>query len=712
MPSLDALFTPRSVAVVGASRDPRKLGHVLLRNLLEYGYTGQVAVVHPAEPELLGVAASRRLTELAAPPELVLVSVPGDRVLGVVREAAAAGARALVVLASGFGETGEAGQAAELELRAVARSSGMRLVGPNCMGVYNSHRCLNGSYFWDLPRIPGGISFVSQSGAYGGLLFEEARRRRFGVAKFLSLGNQVDLTHAEVVAYLAEDVETTVVALFIEGVPDGPALRAAVQRTAARKPVVVLKAGRTPAGRRASRSHTGALAGDAEVFRALLTQAGAVVPRETEEFFDLCLALASYPTGIPGPEGLALLTISGGPCVIASDACEELGLGVPPLREETRARVRALIPPFGASGNPVDMTPQMEPERFGACVDAVLGDEAITGALAINVGLDEPEFAQAFVEARRRSGKPILACVAAVPQIQQVFEAQGIPIFPSPERAARAYAALVRYARARLACAPAPEPADAARTPRRSRLLASRGREPRVLDEVQAKALLAEYGVAVVAERAAPTADQAVEAAAALGFPVAVKALRPGLLHKSDRGGVWLDVPDAPGVRSACGAIRERFGPEVGFVVQAMARGRVELILGGRRDPSFGPVVLAGLGGIHAEVYRDVALRPAPLNAGQARAMLRELSAAKLLGAYRGSPPLNETALVEQIVRVGELLVANPEVRELDVNPLIAGPDGCVAVDAVVLLEDETAQGAAAAPRGHGGEKALEMAEA
>ncbi len=443
MDSLASLFWPRSVAVFGASRNPDKLGHRLLKNLLEYGFDGQVLPVNPSGERILGLPSVRSLQEAV---DLALVSVPDANVLGAVKEAAVAKVKAAVILSSGFGETGYAGARTEGTIREVARDAGMRILGPNCMGVYNGHAKLNATYFWDLPRRLGAVSFGSQSGAYGGMFFREMGRRGLGLSKFVSLGNQLDIGHADVLASFAEDPDTEVVGLFVEEVGEGRAFLAAAEAATRRKPVLALKAGRTGAGRRAARSHTGSLAGDARVFEAACRRAGVLLAQETEEFFDGIEALARLRHRLPQDNRVAILTISGGPSVVASDACEETGLVVPQLSESIQAELRTHLPAFGATGNPVDMTPQMSPGEYEAAFRIVLGSGQVSGGLLINIGLDVPAFAEAAVTAAAQFSVPLLACTADTPKIDHILSQGGIPLLPTPERAVRAYHLLVRRA--------------------------------------------------------------------------------------------------------------------------------------------------------------------------------------------------------------------------------------------------------------------------
>ncbi|MGH7391061.1 MAG: CoA-binding protein, partial [Candidatus Rokuibacteriota bacterium] len=438
MAALDALFAPRSVAVLGVSRNPAKLGHRLLQNVKEGGFPGAVHPVNPSGEPVLGYPTVPGVEALPEGVDLALVSLPAPAVPAAVEALAARRARAAVVLSSGFGEVDDDGRSTQADLLAIARAAGLRLVGPNCMGVYSAPASLNGTYFWDLPRLPGGIGVVSQSGAYGGLIIRHLGTRGLGVVRFLSIGNQADVDVAEVIEYLAGDPATTLIACFVEAVSDGAAFVAAAERAVERKPVVVLKAGRSDAGRRAAGSHTGALAGSHEAFRAACLRACIVLADETEEFFDAIEALVVAEGARPGAPRVAVLTVSGGPSVVAADCAERSGLTVPALPGETRAALRALLPSFAAVGNPVDLTPQVEPRRIGEAVRLVLDRPEIAGAVAVDVGLDVPEFAAAVVAAARATGKPAVAFAADAPGVAETLRAGGVPVLPSPERAVRA----------------------------------------------------------------------------------------------------------------------------------------------------------------------------------------------------------------------------------------------------------------------------------
>jgi acetyltransferase len=689
---LTPLFTPRRVAVLGASRHPEKLGHRLLQNLASPGFAGEIFPVNPSGETIAGRDAVRRVEDLPADLDLALVSLPAAAVPPAVRALGARGCRFCVVLASGFGETGETGRAVQTELGRISRTTGMRIVGPNCMGVVNVPGRLNASYFWDVPRQPGGISFLSQSGAYGGLYFREARDRGLGVAKFLSIGNQADLGFTECLAWLADDPDTRVVGLFVEEIRDGRAFVAAARRLARAKPVVALKGGRGDAGRRAAGSHTGSLAGTWATYRAAFTAAGVVPVEETAELFDALATLAEHATRLPRDGAVAILTISGGPSVVAADAAEASGLEVPPLTDQRRAALRAYLPAFGADANPVDMTPQMEPGGFAPCVGLVLEAPEIGGAVAIDVGLDRPEFAEALARAQAVTGKPVVACTVDTPGMDRRLREAGIPLVPGPERAVRAYRALVRRGELsrRAAGAPAAPPRRALPPGLAARVAAARGPLP----HADARALLQAYGVPFARERVVGTAEEALSAAREIGYPLVAKTARPDVLHRTEAGGVVLGVTDPAALGRAVRSLTARLGPGPVLIQEEVPRG-LELLVGGRRDASFGPTVLVGLGGVLAELLRDVSIALAPLAAAEARALLAEGRRAALLRGFRGAAAVDEDAAAGVLVAVGDLLEEHPGIAELDLNPLIASGGRLVAVDALILVNPETETGRA-----------------
>jgi acyl-CoA synthetase (NDP forming) len=678
--ALDPLFRPRSLAVLGASRNPAKLGHRLLKNVLDGGFDGTLFPVHPSGEPILGLPTVANPADLPPDIDLALVSLPAREVLSAIRALAARRVRVAVILSSGFGEVDAVGQALQVNLRAAALEAGMRLVGPNCMGVYSNPGKLNGTYFWDLPRAAGGISVVSQSGAYGGMIIRHLGSLGLGLSKFLSIGNQADLEVADLLEDLAEDPETTLIAAFIESVRDGGRFVEAAGRASGKKPVVVLKAGRTEAGKRAAGSHTGALAGTFEIYQAAFRRAGVITCRETEEFFDAIQCLAGPGRSLPKGRGVAIVTVSGGPSVIAADTAEALGLSVPALAPAVRRRLATLLPPFAALGNPVDLTPQVEATAIAEAARMVLSQNEVAGAVAVNVGLDVPEFADGLIQASRATGKPMVACAVDVPGVSEKFQAAGIPVFPTPERAVRAYHALT--------LANPERRATKLRTSAPPRLSAAlldllkTGRGP--LPYAFARRVLSAYGIPFCREGQATSAREALRVAMRLGYPVVVKTARADLLHKTEARGVRLDLSTPRELLAAWREMKKRLGGPL--LIQKQVKPGVELLIGGKRDQTFGPVVACGTGGILAEALQDVSTRLAPLGRAEAREMLKEGLKGRLLGGVRGRPPCDPEPVVRILLAVGRLLAGHPRVVEVDLNPVIAAGGEALAVDALVIV--------------------------
>jgi acetyltransferase len=688
VPGLDAFFYPQSIAILGASDNPGRHGYRLVKNLLDIGFPGQIFPVNPRGGQALGLSFLTSISQLPSGIDLALISIPSHSVPQAVEECAQQGVRAVVILASGFGETGWEGGQRERQMVETARRTGMRIVGPNCMGVCNpAHRC-NASYFWDLPLREGNVSFLSQSGAFGGLFLKEMGLRGVGIAKFVSLGNMVDVTQAEFLDYLQHDRDTKVIALFIEGLRDGPRFLEVARKVSRHKPIVALKAGRTAAGRRAALSHTGALAGEARAFAAALRQAGVILARVSEEFFDACAAFSSYWDSLPRNDAVAIVTISGGPGVIATDTCEEVGLAVPRLENGTAEKLRGLLAPYGSPWNPVDMTADTPPNHYGPCLTTVASEESIGGLLAINVGLDVSQYGEALAQAKATHGKPILSFTSDTPGVSQILVQAGIPAFPSVERCVRAYRALVdyRHIRERPEAVAASYPSLAP-----SAFLADimKGLAPgakKALTEHQAKLVLADYGIPICREELAATWEQVEEAAHRIGYPVALKVCGEEIAHKSQMGGVCLDLRDRDALRQAWEGLSQRFPAGTGFLVQEMVAGELEVIVGAKDDPTFGKIVLFGMGGVLAELLQEVSMRVCPVGPQEALDMVQESRCYPLFTDSRESPlPLEP--LLQVIERVSALVLANPQIVELDLNPAIVSHQGPKVVDALIVVE-------------------------
>ncbi len=519
-------------------------------------------------------------------------------------------------------------------------------------------------------------------------MFNEIRAREMGVSKFFSIGNQVDITHADLLEALEQDDDTRVVGLFIEAVKDGEKFLKAASRIARHRPVVAFKGGRTQAGVRAAASHTGSMAGTYHVYRTALEDVGVIVVEDSQEFFDTLMALSSQKP--PRGNRVAIMTISGGPSVVAGDVCESSGIEVPPFPRKFQKRILELTPPFAAPSNPVDMTPQMNPANYAACVDLVLERKDVDGVIAINVGLDQVEFADAFINATRRYDKPITSFTIDTPNLSNRFKEAGVPIYPTPERAVNAYRALVGFSRRSLTDKflknKRPKPP--------SKTLGSflEQTPDEILPEAVAKKALSEYGVPTTDEQVVRIWSSTLRAAQDLGYPLALKVHSPKITHKSDAGAVILNIEDENALRNAWERLTRDF-PNDDLLLQRMVPPGWEILIGAKRDPVFGPVAAVGLGGIFVEVFQDLALGTCPLEKKQVKRMLASLRAYPLLKGYRGKPGVNEDALTAVLLSVSDFMLANPDVTELDINPVIASGDRLTAVDALVRVKRREQRG-------------------
>jgi acetate---CoA ligase (ADP-forming) len=680
---LEPLVRPASIAVIGASGNPGKAGHQLLRALA--GFPGRLYPVNPAAGEILGRAVHPSIGAVPEPVDLAVLMVPAGAVPEVVEQCAAAGTRAAIVCAGGFAEAGPRG--AELQARAVraASAAGMRLLGPNTSGLVNPVDRVLASFVSTVDRIPPGrLAIVAQSGGVNLAVAMAAASEGLGVRLAVGLGNAADVGHAELLDYLAGDPQTGVIALHLEGAGDGRALVEAVERARAAKPVVALVLGEADVGDFA-RSHTGTLATSWRLTRAALRQAGAVVVDDTTELLDAARALGLARLAPAASPGVGVVTGQAGPGLLVTDRLRARGVRVPELAPETRARLGELLPPVTYQRNPVD-TGRPDP-RFGEVVAAVMDDPGIDAALVY--ALHEPgalDPADLLRPAAANPAVPLLLVTGGprdeVDRLRETVEAGGVPLFTGPERGAAAMRALVADATAshRLAGRgprPGPRPAAGAGAPLQG-----------PLDEDQAKRVLEGVGLRAPRRRVCASREQARAAAEALGPAVVVKVLDPAITHKTEAGGVHLGVRPGPRLEAALDAIDRLAAPAPAhYLVEELLPPGLDLIVGGVRDPSFGPAVLVGLGGVVAEALADTATRLAPLSEGDGHEMLDELAGRTLLDGFRGGPKVDRDALVAVLRSIGDLLVSHPEIAELDVNPLRATGGALVAADALLVVD-------------------------
>ncbi|HET7216503.1 MAG TPA: GNAT family N-acetyltransferase [Vicinamibacterales bacterium] len=688
--SMKSFFEPRVVAVVGANRQRGKIGSEILRNLVADGFTGTIVPVHPAAAEIEGLKAYARVTEIPGPVDLALVVVPAAQVLAAVDDCISKQVRAICVISAGFSECGAEGRAREAELVAKIRAAGCRLIGPNCMGLLNTDPAirLNATFSPVYPPA-GSVAMSTQSGALGLAILDYAKRLDIGISSFVSVGNKPDVSGNDLIQYWADDPRTSVILLYLESFGNPRKFSEIARRVARTKPIVAVKAGRSTAGSRAAASHTGALASSDVVVDALFRQAGVIRTERLEELFDVAALLANQP--VPRGGRVAILTNAGGPGILAADACEANGLTLPVLSESTRAELRAFLPAAASVGNPVDMLASAPPEHYRRALAAILRDDNVDSAIAIFIPplVTEPtEVASAIADTVKNvPGKPVLGVFMRAEGAPATLAP--IPCYAFPESAALALARVTSYGRWRATpIEPAPrfDNVDSNRIRAITDAVLARGGGWATAEE--AIGLLDAAGIPTAAARMTTSLDGALSAARAIGFPVALKALGPALLHKTERRAIALNLADEAAVRAAYDDFRRRLAGDMNAVlVQKMVPQGVEMIVGAVQDPVFGPLIACGTGGVLVDVLADTAFRLHPLSASDAHAMVDELRGAKLLRGYRGGPAADEAALREVLLRLSALIAAAPEIQELDLNPVIVLPAGARVADVRVRIE-------------------------
>jgi acetyl coenzyme A synthetase (ADP forming)-like protein len=714
---LDAILRPRSVAVIGASRQAGSIGGVIFRNLLAKGFAGPVYPVNPSAEFVHSVRASPSVEALPEAPDLAIVVVPAARVIATVEACGARGVRAVVVISAGFKEVGGEGALREQELVRTVRRHGMRMIGPNCLGVLNREEAVRLDATF-APAWPpsGNVAFSSQSGALGLAILEYASEIGIGISHFVSVGNKADVSGNDLLEYWGRDPGTRVILLYLESFGNPRRFLEIARRVGREKPIVAVKSGRTRAGRRAASSHTGALAGVDTAVDALCAQAGVTRTDTIEELFDVAMVLAHQPP--PRGARVGIVTNAGGPGIMASDACESHGLEVPGLDDATVRELRAFLPPEASTKNPVDMIASADGASFERAVRLVANDPNVDSVLVIFVPpmITAPEaVAEAIVRgvsasaadlAREGGGaKTVLSCFMGARGVPASLREGNIPSFAFPESAAIALAQAVRWSRWRSepeGVEPALSGFDLERA--RSVVHGALAREaaegaPRWLRSGEVDEVLAAIGLSVPASAPAKDAAEAAATARRIGFPVALKVASGTISHKTDVGGVQLDLRSSVEVEAAYAAIeldleaRGRRAEMQGVLVQEMVADGVDTLVGMARDPSYGPLMAFGLGGVMVELLGDVVFRLAPLTDRDARAMVRGIRGAKRFGAWRGAPPADVDAIEQALLRVSRLVSEIPEIAEMDLNPLRvrALGSGAVVLDARIAVRPPAA---------------------
>ena len=692
--TLQPFFEPTGVAVVGASHEPEKLGYGVAFNLLHSGYAGAIHFVNPRGGTLLDRPVHRNLAQVPDPVDLAVIIIPASAVPAALRKCADRGIFAAVILSGGFRETGGEGALLEARVAELARELGIRLIGPNCVGLIDTHLPIDLTFLPPPGPTKGDVAFISHSGAICAAVTDWASGLGFGLSHLVSLGNEADVTESEVLEPVAADPHTRVLTLYLEGVTDGRRFVEAASRVSPWRPVIALKVGRSTAGRRAVTSHTGALAGEEAAYNAAFRRAGVIRAETSEEMFNWARALAWCP--LPRGRAIAVLTNAGGPGVIAADALESRGLKLATLAEATYRALRPILPPFASVANPVDMLASATPQQYAECLRLLLDDRAVDGGLVI---VPPPprdpaeDVAEALIPVIRGATKPVVVALMgehAVRTAAERLRAAHIPDYRFPEQAASALAVLVERSASLHRSTFQPAAFGGVRPEAVRRLLSAYRREfgPVIVQEPAARVLEA-YGVPTAPMAMARTVNEAAQIAARFGFPVALKVASPDIPHKSEVGGVRLGVATRSALASDFNALLEsvreaRPAARIdGVCVQPMLPPAQELIVGAARDPQFGPLVMAGSGGVEVEGLRDVAFALAPLSRDEAEGMLEATWAGRRLRGYRNLPAADREAVIDTILRIGRLTADVEEIQEIEINPLSVFPAGrgALAVD-------------------------------
>ncbi|XES76170.1 MAG: NADPH-dependent glutamate synthase [Candidatus Bathyarchaeia archaeon] len=698
---LDKIFNPQSVAIIGASDEKESVGHAIIQNFVKSGYEGKVYFVNMRKPEILGVKAFPSISQVPEAVDLAIIATPAKTVLNVLEQCGQAGVKGVIIVSAGFKETGSEGKALEEKLFQVAKQYGIRIIGPNCIGVIHPNAKLNATFIDKMPK-PGNIAFISQSGALGSAILGRAIDKHIGFSKFVSVGSMLDVDFGDLINYFGADPQTKSILLYIEGITDARKFMSAASRITKTKPVIVVKAGKFSETAQAVASHTGSLSGENHIYDAAFKRAGVVRVEEIEDLFNVAEMLSSQP--LPKGPNLAVITNAGGPGVMATDELIAQGGKIAQLNPETIKRLNMVLPPFWSHGNPIDVLGDAKASRYNAALGACLADENVDGVLVIFTQqiISQPfEIAQSIVKlVKHAESKPVFVSFMGDRMLQDaktLLNANGIPTYPTPENAVKTYMNLYRCQRS---INQTDEKPQANLQPEQAKesingifaKVASENRE--VLTEYEAKKVLKCYSFPVLETWVATTPEVAADLAGQIGFPVALKVLSPQITHKSDAGGVVLDLKSASEVKQAFEKILANAkaynldAKLLGVTVQPMAKTKgCELIIGGKTDPLFGPTILFGMGGVGVELYKDYAIGLPPLNRNLIRKMLEETKVYCLLKGYRNVPPSNLKLLEETLLLFSQLLADFPQIKEIDMNPLLLNEKELVILDARILID-------------------------
>ncbi|MDO9288451.1 MAG: acetate--CoA ligase family protein [Thermodesulfovibrionales bacterium] len=693
---LNSLFNPDSIAVIGASRDPKKVGYAVLNNLIRFGYKGQIYPVNPSGEEILGLKSFSNLSDIGGKIALAVIAVPAKFVPETIIKSADAGAGAVVILSAGFKEAGPEGVRLEQELGKISRERNIRILGPNCLGIINTSNNMNATFAAGmLPK--GKLAFFSQSGALGIAILDWAIGNKIGFSKFISLGNKTDLNEIDFIEYFINDPETDIILGYIEDVVDGRRFLDIAKKATKTKPVILLKSGGTEAGARAASSHTGALAGSENAFNAAFKQTGVIRAQGIQDLFDTALAFSGQK--LPQGDRLLIITNAGGPGIIAADTAEKLGLKLPQMTKNTIESIIKLLPPNASLYNPVDIIGDATSERYAVVLDKAIHDPNVDGIIVIltpQAMVDVENTAEIVINTSKKTDRPIITSFMGEMRVRgsvEKLKANFIPNFSYPETAVNAFKKLSDYNSWRNLeeekTQAYPSNRDIIKTRINDLLQAGRFQA----GEDDAMALLSEYGFIFPQRALAKTSKESSDMALRIGFPVVMKISSPDILHKTDVGGVKLKINSKKEAEDAFIEITsnaKRLMPDAfinGVMIYEMIKSGKEVILGVTFDRTFGHMIMFGLGGIYVEVLKDVSFRIAPVSRREASTMVSEIKTNALLKGARGEKPVDIDSIIDGISRLSGFVTDFPIVRELDINPLVVMEKGAVALDARIIFE-------------------------
>ena len=696
--TITKFFKPAGVALIGASSNPGKLSYGILTNMLQYGYRGNIYPVNPARTEILGHKCYRDVRSVPEPVELAVIILPAPVIPEIVEDCGLRGIKSVIIISGGFREVSKAGAKLESKMVNIARRFGMRLIGPNCVGTVDLYSGLNTTFIKGLPE-SGPIGFVSQSGAVCGGVVDYFQEKGFGFSHLISLGNEADINETDMIEYLGNDSNTKVIAIYTESIRDGERFLRVADKVGRLKPIVILKAGRSEAGTRAVSSHTGSLAGSYAAYKAAFDQAGVLEAESVVELINCAQSLAYQP--LPENNRVAIITNSGGPAALGSDSLASNGMRMAELSDETRAKLRDYLLPAAQVGNPVDMLGGANYKEYMMALSTVLEDEDVDAVISILVPqaiINPEEVAQSIVDVSKSSNKPVLAVMMgekSISDARKILTRNKVPMFDMPESTGKAMGMMWQYKKH----LDAPENIFKPAENNGKRIVESffyqNATYPNCLRENESRPIIEAYGIPVIGGSFAKTRKEAGDYADLIGYPVVLKVVSPDILHKSDLGGVRLGLTNKEQVEDAYDDlirnIRDK-KPDVeirGVLVEETAPDGVEVIVGMKRDQNFGPIVMFGMGGIFVELITDVAFRIAPVNIQQARSMVSQTKAGKLLSGLRGQNPYDIEAVSQIIERIGQISIDFPHINEIEINPLLVlhRGKGALALDARIIME-------------------------